>query len=229
MKIYYQDPSVVILHGDCREILPALKPSLFWPDAGEKFDLLLTDPPYGIDYLNFLPSSNVFNKIAGDDAFELMKFAIEYSSQVVSAVIFGAANCPQFLPNGGRWLCWDKRVHEKADCILGSPFELAWMNKKSGFYEMIRVQHAGFINADGDGKRQHPTQKPVKLFTKIMTDVYPKASKIIDPFAGGCTTGRAAKDLGRQCVCIELEEKYCEIGARRMQQEVLTFPPKKTA
>jgi site-specific DNA-methyltransferase (adenine-specific) len=46
---------------------------------------------------------------------------------------------------------------------------------------------------------------------------------ILDPFAGSCTTGRAAKDLGRRCVCIEREERYCEIGARRMQQEVLNL------
>lgn len=45
----------------------------------------------------------------------------------------------------------------------------------------------------------------------------------IDPFAGSGTTGRAAKDLGRKCTMIEREEKYCEIAARRMQQEVLAL------
>lgn len=43
----------------------------------------------------------------------------------------------------------------------------------------------------------------------------------IDPFAGSGTTGRAAKDLGRKCTMIEREERYCEIAARRMAQEVL--------
>jgi len=46
---------------------------------------------------------------------------------------------------------------------------------------------------------------------------------ILDPFAGSCTTGRAAKDLGRKCVCIVREERYCEIGAKRMAQEVLAL------
>ena len=48
---------------------------------------------------------------------------------------------------------------------------------------------------------------------------------ILDPFAGSCTTARAAKDLGRKCVCIEREERYCEIGAKRMSQAVLDFTP----
>jgi len=46
---------------------------------------------------------------------------------------------------------------------------------------------------------------------------------ILDPFAGSGTTGRAAKDLNRKCVCIEREERYCEIGAKRMEQEVFDF------
>ena len=46
---------------------------------------------------------------------------------------------------------------------------------------------------------------------------------ILDPFAGSCTTGRAAKDLGRKCICIEREERYCEIGAKRMAQEVFAL------
>jgi site-specific DNA-methyltransferase (adenine-specific) len=49
------------------------------------------------------------------------------------------------------------------------------------------------------------------------------AQTILDPFAGSCTTARAAKDLGRKCVCIEREERYCEIGAKRMSQEVFNL------
>ena len=74
-------------------------------------------------------------------------------------------------------------------------------------------------------KRMHPTQKPLTLIHQIVDVSTNQGDTILDPFAGSCTTGRAAKDLGRKCVCIEREERYCEIGAERMRQEVFDFGP----
>ena len=65
----------------------------------------------------------------------------------------------------------------------------------------------------------HPTQKPIKLIGAILS--LDKAKTILDPFMGSGTTLRAAKDLGRKAVGIEIEEKYCEIAALRLAQEVL--------
>lgn len=67
----------------------------------------------------------------------------------------------------------------------------------------------------------HPTQKPRKLICDLMS----KASGvlILDPFMGSGTTLRAAKDLGRKAIGIEIEERYCEIAAKRMSQSVLDF------
>ena len=70
--------------------------------------------------------------------------------------------------------------------------------------------------------RHHPTQKPVALMAWCIRRVN-DCSTILDPFAGSGTTGRAAKDLGRKCTLIEREEKYCEIAAKRMEQEVLAL------
>jgi len=68
----------------------------------------------------------------------------------------------------------------------------------------------------------HPTQKPVKLMTWCLS-FFPECKSILDPFAGSGTTGVAAKELNKKCVLIELEEKYCEIAARRLSQEVFNF------
>ena len=213
---YYDDGNgIVIYHGDCREILPELG----------KFDLLLTDPPYGIDAEKFrasLPNTmgdNRVEAIAGDSDVEAARWLITQISNAQNAVVWGANNFPELLPHKGRWLCWDKRITEAADRMLGSAFELAWTNKRSGFYKMYRVLHGGVVNADG-GKRFHPTQKPILLFRKVIED-NPNVQTILDPFAGSCTTGVAAKLEGRHATLIEISERYCEIGAERLRQGVL--------
>jgi DNA modification methylase len=215
MKPYYQDDAVTIYHGDCREILPTL----------ERFDLLLTDPPYGInaeDFRSSLPDTKgkTFVKaIPGDDSLDAADWLMHWIASDQAAVIWGANNFPQLLPHKGRWICWDKRLTKEADKMLGSAFELAWENRKSGFDAMLRVLHGGVVNADG-GKRFHPTQKPVTLFRKVLGR-YAKAKTILDPFAGSGTTGVAAKLEGRKATLIEMEERYCEIAAKRLAQGVL--------
>ena len=106
--------------------------------------------------------------------------------------------------------------------MLGSPFELAWRNIDHGYDTMIRLMHGGVVNADRDGKRFHPTQKPAQLMIRIMK-LYPGAETICDPFMGSGTTLVAAKQLGRKAIGIEIEEKYCEIAVRRLSQEMLPF------
>jgi len=69
-------------------------------------------------------------------------------------------------------------------------------------------------------QRWHPTQKPVEIMQWCI-GLAGDVQTILDPFAGSGTTGRAAKDLGKQAVLIEMDEQYCEIAAQRMAQEVL--------
>ena len=69
----------------------------------------------------------------------------------------------------------------------------------------------------------HPSPKPECLMRWLVSELSDEGQAILDPFAGSGTTGRAAKDLGRKAVLIEREEKYCEIAARRMGQEVMQF------
>ena len=68
-----------------------------------------------------------------------------------------------------------------------------------------------------DGSNAHPTQKPIE----VMKQLCGNADTILDPFMGSGTTLRAAKDLGRKAIGIEIEERYCEIAANRMAQGVL--------
>lgn len=219
MTPYYEESGIVIYHGDCREILPSLP----------KVDLVLTDPPYGIalntDYSRF-KSTDVqgrsYTVVEGDGA--VMDFTFLFST-ANQCVVWGANNWPQQLPFDplrDGWLCWDKRTNETADAILGSPFEMAVVLGQRT-YKMIRLQHCGVKNGDGDrAGRLHPTQKPVRLMRRVL-ELFQASTTILDPFMGSGTTLRAAKDLGRKAIGIEIEEKYCEIAANRLRQEVLAF------
>ncbi len=193
--------------GDCLEILPSIR---------KQVDAVVSDPPYGIGWQGSNASTLSWNPIINDDG----NFDITPILNMDCLVISFGANCyPEKLPHRGRWICWDKRVVEKADKMLGSPFELAWTNKTSGFDRMYRVMHGGVVNADGMGiKRVHPTQKPISLMERILIDYTHEGDTILDPFMGSGSTGVACVTSGRKFIGIEIEPKYFDIACRRIEQ-----------
>ena len=207
IKPYYEKDGIVIYHGDCREILPTLEP----------VDLVLTDPPYGINYKHgggaYRNAPTVLEAVIGDTELFDPSFLPE------PMIVWGASHYRKYLPDGGRWLVWDKREdyipeRDQADC------EIAWCSV-SGVDRMFRHYWDGFNRKSERGiPRVHPTQKPIVLMKWCM-DFFPDAEIILDPFMGSGTTLRAAKDLGRRAIGIEIEERYCEIAAKRMAQAVL--------
>jgi site-specific DNA-methyltransferase (adenine-specific) len=211
MKPYYERGGITIYHGDCRDVLDVVIPT-------ESVDLVLTDPPYGINWTGHGGSHVQWQRIVGDDGGGLdLRFMLTLQCSVVA---FGATCYPSQLPHRGRWICWDKRVDPDCDRMLGAPFEMAWTNATSGFDRIYRIMHGGVVNANGGGKRVHPTEKPVDLMRRIIRD-YPPARLVLDPFMGSGTTLRAAKDMGRQAIGIEIDEYYCELAAQRLEQGVL--------
>ena len=118
------------------------------------------------------------------------------------------------LPPTTCWLVWDKLNGDTdfADC------ELAWTNLKKAVRRKTHLWN-GMIRKGGED-RYHPAQKPLEVITWALGHAG-EVKTIFDPFAGSGTTGRAAKDLGLHCTMIEREERYCEIAAKRMAQEVL--------
>ena len=218
MTPYYDEDGITIYHADCADVLPALGDDL----------VVLTDPPYGIDLGAHRASQGGAlhdldpTDIAGDDTVEGYEVLFGWLPADMPAAIFGAQNAPHLLPHVGRWACWDKRLSREADKMLGSAFELAWLNRTSGYNSMFRCLHGGVVNANGHSlKRLHPTEKPVPLLREMILQLFPEDLIIVDPFMGSGTTLRAAKDLGRRAIGIEIEEKYCEIAVERLAQGVL--------
>ena len=78
------------------------------------------------------------------------------------------------------------------------------------------------LTAADSARPDHPTPKPLGLMRELIGKCAPLA-EIVDPFMGSGTTLRAAKDLGRKAIGIEIEERYCEIAAKRLAQEVFDF------
>jgi site-specific DNA-methyltransferase (adenine-specific) len=72
-------------------------------------------------------------------------------------------------------------------------------------------------------EREHPCPYPEEIPARLIDSSCPPKGIVLDPFCGIATTLRAAKDLGRKAIGIEIEEKYCEIAAKRLSQEVLAF------
>jgi site-specific DNA-methyltransferase (adenine-specific) len=214
MTPYYDHAGITIYHGDCREILPSLPP----------VDLVLTDPPYGMrwdgrvkrDSLN--GQGGAFSRfegqtITGDDIDFDPSFLLAYAP----CIIWGFHHFPQHLSRGSI-LVWVKKYPEAYGTFL-SDADVAWMSKGHGVYISPTVNPASFQH-----EREHPTQKPDEIM-KWCCSFFPDAQTILDPFMGSGTTLRAAKDLGRKAIGIEIEEKYCEIAAKRMSQEVLALNP----
>lgn len=215
-EILNENPRIELYQGDCLEFMKTLE--------DKSIDLVLTDPPYGIDYNPNWKTWSGYkqnkNKIIGDEK----KFnPIPFLERFENIILFGANNYSDLLPCGN-WIIWDKRLNEKMDKMIGNPYEMAWYrHKKIKGEKIYRILHGGVINADssfGNNEiRIHPTQKPVKLFQRILLDFTNKTDIIFDPFLGSGTTLIAAAQLGRNAIGCEISEKYCDIIRERVRNE----------
>lgn len=221
MKPYYADDLVSLYHGDCREILP----SIF--DAFQ-VTAVVTDPPYGIAYASGQIGKFRDQAIANDDDTTARDQVLALCAGLPAAV-FGSWKRPR--PDDVRQvLIWDKgegvgmgdlslpwRPNTEEIYIIGS----GW----SGHRGSSVIRDTSVVSWTGDGRgprRLHPNEKPVPLLRQII-DKAPRGGWLLDPFAGSGTTLRAAKDLGRKAIGVELEERYCEVAAQRLAQEVFDF------
>ena len=228
---YYSDEWVTLYHGDCREVPPVL--------AG---DVLITDPPYGFgayesDRAVLPPLSEWVTEFATVAVFGYPELLVRWcvAEEVVPSewVTWWPTN-----PMRGR----DAQLQRETEAIAvfgavpGRP-----LREQAGATVRYARKYQGSENPRGaatlgdvwrDAKpgmafqshlRLHPNEKPLSLMRKLVTLCSETGATVVDPFAGSGTTLRAAKDLGRKAIGIEIEERYCEIAARRLSQEVLAL------
>jgi hypothetical protein len=204
---YYADESVTLWHGDCREVTA-------WLAA----DVLVTDPPYGIAYQTNTGGQFTGSAIAGDES-EALRDEVLALWGDRPGVVFGSHKqghygAPHPMP----------LIFDKGDVVgmgdLSWPwkpsYELAWVygtgwaGHRTSAVLRYRVLPGNFTHRD------HPTQKPVGLLEDIIRKA--PSGVIADPFAGSGSTLEAARAQGRTSVGVEVEERYCELIARRLSQ-----------
>lgn len=209
---YYADDQVTLYHGDARDVSE-------WTAA----DVLVSDPPYGMAYVSNRNRDRRNVKVGrpvrsdGDTAARDTILAMWGDRP---ALVFGRWNLPR--PEGTRArLIWDKRVQGMGDTslpwgpsdeevyVLGSGF----VGPRTGTVLSVQMLMSGAAD-----RPDHPTPKPVPLMERLIEKT---TGAVADPFAGSGSTLIAARNLGRQALGVEVDERYCEMTARRLAQDVL--------
>lgn len=224
MKPYFETELGKLYHGDCLEVMPRLEP----------VDLVLTDPPYGIDYQSARRTDKLLWK---PKTINDTKPFTDWLKII-----------PNHLRNGGRLICfyrWDmQEIFKKKIELSGLTIksQIIWdkiihgMGDLSGEYapQHENIFYAVKGNYKFNGKRPktilrymrvlpekllHPNEKPVGLMQDFILSLTNKKSFITDCFLGSGTTAIACERLNRKWIGIEIEEKYCEIAAKRIESE----------
>jgi len=192
---------------------------------GQKADMVFTDPPYGMNlntnyadiHKNHIGEAKNQNKIIGDDKdFNFLEFyaLFEY---VKEQFWWGADYYKNEIPKEGCFLVWDKTLGEHKERI-GNEFEICW-SKQTHKKIIDRIKWVGFVGIkQDDGKRVHPSQKPIELCCRYINDYSKEKNIIIDLFLGSGSTMVASHQLKRKCYGMELDPKYCQVIVDRMKK-----------
>lgn len=201
---------------DCLELMKQI------PD--KSVDLVLTDPPYGINMDKWSGTFGSTTVRQYDDDRDSSIPTAEYFAEILrigkSVIIFWGNFFTEFLPTGTHWIVRDKQWEMK----FKNPFskcELAWTNLPKNTINKYVVIQQWFIAEEKE--RYHPTQKPVQLFKSIIEDYSKEWDLILDPFLWSWTTAVACKELGRTFIGIEKEQKYVDIANQRLSQTSISL------
>lgn len=229
MKIYYEDDSVTLYHGNSFELLAGMEDS--------SVDCVITDPPYtgyvhknsksnrsgnGISEIDFDSFNDEQLRIAFDE------FGRVTRRWVVSTLAF--EHSYSFQENAPVGL----RLMRIGVWVKNNPMPQISADRPGHGWESIAYLHKADVKSEWNGGGSHgnyvsnlatptghPTPKPVKMFSSFVERFTNPGDLILDPFTGGGTTLLAARNLGRKAIGCELDEKYCEITAQRLSQ--MTF------
>ncbi|MFQ5769876.1 MAG: DNA-methyltransferase [bacterium] len=198
---YYQDDWCKIYHGDCLKLLPQM------PNV----DLVLTDPPYGI------------NKAEWDKNYPRWLVDKCFKKTRSVAIMPGLWALPYCIIDFGKRYKWIIAGYNKNGITKGAIGFNNWIPCVVGGDIIHGGQDAFTFTVGTEQKFEHESQKPLQYMKCLVNRLSVETNLILDPFMGSGTTLLAAKQLNRKSIGIEIEEKYCKIAAKRLSQEVLDF------
>jgi DNA modification methylase len=224
MSVYYSDEFVTLYHGDCLQVTE-------WLTA----DVLVTDPPYGIGWTRGVtkgakgPRRDQANEgIANDKDTKARDLAL-VAWGTRPALVFGSLRA-DYPANWKRMLVFQKPLHSG---LFGnrSPWRSDWepifvlgewpdeTRARSAVFKTSELAASGY---NGYSTRAgHSHAKPIDVMTRLL-ETCPEGT-VADPFAGSGSTLFAARNLGRKAIGVELEERYCEVIAKRLAQQAFDF------
>lgn len=209
MTPYYDEAGVTIYHGDSREVIPLVVA-----------DVVITDPPYGIgvEYGTFEDRPANLDALIAD----VWPLLAPYKRIALTPGVGNLRRYPPpawtlcwFDPGGTGSGPWGFCTWQPILVYGQDPYLVAGKGRRPDGLQMMQ-------RGDPDRHVDHPCPKPLSLMRWLIQRVaLDPAEVILDPFMGSGSTLRAAKDLGRRAIGIDVEERFCEVAAKRMAQEVL--------
>ena len=213
MKPYYEHAGITIYHGDCRELLPMLR-------EDEQPDLVIADPPYGMAFQSNYRAEK-HGPIVGDGRLDIETIYKAITCASVAAYVFCRWDNLRDMPPPTSVLAWVKNNWSMGDLLHEHGRQWEAICFYPGPMHVFRFRLPDVVHGDRTGNDLHPTQKPTSVISQLIACSV--ASSVLDPFMGSGTTLVAAKRAGLTAIGIEIEERYCEIAAKRLSQEVLPF------
>lgn len=208
---YYHDDYTCIACADCRALLPLLP----------KVECMITDPVW---------PNNTLEEFADIRPKDLLQECLEMFTGDRIAIHLGLDSDPRMLVAVPEQLAFFRSVqlryarpHYKGRLLYDRDVAYLYGTpppSRKGYH----IITGDLIDSDSGGKQaDHPCPRKLLHVSWLIDRWSAPCETIIDPFAGSCTTARAAKDLRRKCICIEREEKWCAVGVKRLRQEVLAL------
>ncbi len=223
---YYQRHGITLYHGDCA-------------DLDILCDLIVSDPPYGQKFVS--GKSEKWGAIVGDDdadgTIDRIAHALKYLSRGRHIYLFGNLDLSSLPLCGVTELIWDKGMIGMGDLtapwgpqherITFANYEISKANREKGYGKLSARLRKGSVlrslRPNSERVKHHPTEKPVDILRQLIESSSVMGETVYDPFAGSGSTLIAATLEGRNGVGVEIEERYCEIAAKRFETELRQF------